>query len=164
MARVLRVGPWGASYLGRRFVCSVGRSGIGVKKGEGDGVSPLGSFRIARVHYRADRMKRLPGATEIRIDDVWSDDPGDPDYNARARGLDYPFGHERMWRADRLYDLVAVLDFNLSDPVAGAGSAIFMHCWRRPRYPTEGCIAFAYADLRWILESWRMDDRVFIGV
>lgn len=164
MARYLRVGPWGASYLGRRLVCSVGRGGIGIKAGEGDGVSPSGRFRIERVYYRADRMCGLPGAIALGLDDIWSDDPSDPGYNGPGRGRDHRFGHERMWRADRLYDLVAVLDFNLTEPVPGAGSAIFMHCWRRPRYATEGCIAFAPEDLRWILANWQARDRVLIGV
>jgi len=42
------------------------------------------------------------------------------------------------------------------------GSAIFIHAWRRPRYPTEGCIAFDISDLIWIFENWNFNSRVII--
>ena len=58
--------------------------------------------------------------------------------------------HERLWRADGLYDLVVELGYN--DPVvAGMGSAIFLHVARAGYAPTEGCIALAVEDLRAVL-------------
>ncbi|MBN9593130.1 MAG: hypothetical protein J0I02_12975, partial [Alphaproteobacteria bacterium] len=39
---------WGAGA--RR--CAIGRGGIGVKGGEGDGVTPVGVFPLRRVLYR----------------------------------------------------------------------------------------------------------------
>ena len=92
----------------------------------------------------------------------WCDAPGHPDYNQQVR-LPFEASHERMRRGDRLYDVVLVLDHNRHPPVPGAGSAIFVHCWRGPRRPTEGCIAFERADLLWILERWDMGrDRVVV--
>ena len=38
-------GRWGARFGGRRFPCAVGRGGIGVKRAEGDGVTPAGRHR-----------------------------------------------------------------------------------------------------------------------
>ena len=55
--------------------------------------------------------------------------------------------HERLRRPDPLYDLVLVTDWNWPKTRAGRGSAIFLHQWRRPRYPTAGCIAAAQRDL-----------------
>jgi L,D-peptidoglycan transpeptidase YkuD (ErfK/YbiS/YcfS/YnhG family) len=46
--------------------------------------------------------------------------------------------------------------------VAGRGSAIFLHVWRRPRHPTAGCIAFRRADLAWILARWTPRCRVAV--
>jgi L,D-peptidoglycan transpeptidase YkuD (ErfK/YbiS/YcfS/YnhG family) len=46
--------------------------------------------------------------------------------------------------------------------VPGRGSAIFLHVWRRPRHPTAGCIAFARADLAFILARWTPRSRVVV--
>ena len=93
---------------------------------------------------------------------VWSDDPADPDYNTGQVSHDYPFSHEKLRRSDPLYDLVAITDFNCPEPVPGAGSAIFVHLWRRPRFPTAGCVAFARRDLDWILTRWSNRSRLVI--
>ena len=51
--------------------------------------------------------------------------------------------HERLWRDDALYDLLVTLRFNDYPPVAGAGSAIFIHVATPNFSPTEGCVALA---------------------
>jgi L,D-peptidoglycan transpeptidase YkuD (ErfK/YbiS/YcfS/YnhG family) len=155
----------GARYRGQVFPCSVGRGGIGVKRGEGDGITPLGRWRIGELRYRADRM--APPITGLPVApigpaDIWSDDPTDPAYNLERTARDYPFSHERMFRADPLYDLVAITDFNWPEAVPGAGSAIFLHAWRKPRHPTAGCVAFAPPVLRFILESWVPEARLVV--
>ena len=157
--RDLVVGPWGARFMGRRFPCAVGRGGTGVKRREGDGVTPAGVHRIEAVLVRAGRTA-APGRA-IGPRDGWSDDPADPDYNRlvrRPRG----YGHEAMFRADRQYDMVAVLDWNRHPVVPGRGSAIFLHVWRRPRWPTAGCIAFRAQDLAFILARWTERSRVVV--
>lgn len=42
------------------------------------------------------------------------------------------------------------------------GSAIFLHSWRRPGYPTAGCIAFARADLLWIATRVQPGARIIV--
>lgn len=155
----LVVNRWGARFRGHTFPCAIGRAGIGIKQGEGDGVTPLGSFEILSVMYRPDRV-RLHNAITIPVDAVWSDDPKDPHYNTLQRAFQYPHSHERLRRPDPLYDIVADLNFNRSNPKPGKGSAIFMHVWRGPRVPTEGCIAFRKSHLVWILENWTPKSRV----
>jgi len=172
----LVVGPWGARFRGRRFPCAVGRGGIGVKRAEGDGVTPVGRHRIEAVLVRKDRAKPVgfasvsrsfsvativDGALPIGPRDGWSDDPADPAYNRLVR-RPHPWRHEALRRPDRCYDLVAVLDWNRHPPVPGRGSAIFLHVWRRPRRPTAGCVAFARADLAWILARWGRRSRVVV--
>lgn len=156
----LVVGQTGARFRGRRFACAVGRGGIGVKRGEGDGVTPVGVHRLEGVLVRRDRLA-VTGAEAIGPRDGWSDDPRDPGYNEpvlRPHG----FGCEALRRADPLYDLIGVLDFNRGPVVAGGGSAIFLHVWRKPRHPTEGCIAFARGDLVRILAAWTPRSRVVV--
>ena len=37
--------------------CSIGKRGIGIKKKEGDLITPKGTFKIKQILYRADRIK-----------------------------------------------------------------------------------------------------------
>jgi L,D-peptidoglycan transpeptidase YkuD (ErfK/YbiS/YcfS/YnhG family) len=157
--RDLVVGPWGARFRGRFFPCAVGRGGVGEKRAEGDGVTPAGRHRIEAVLRRRDRLPG-PGAP-IHPRDGWSDDPEDPAYNRQVR-RPHRFRHEVLARADPMYDLVAVLDWNRHPAVKDRGSAIFLHVWRRPRHPTAGCIAIRRADLAWILARWTPRDRVVV--
>jgi L,D-peptidoglycan transpeptidase YkuD (ErfK/YbiS/YcfS/YnhG family) len=127
----------------------VGRGGIAVKGGEGDGISPLGCWPIRRVLYRADRL--APPATVFAVapiapDDGWCDAPDHALYNRPVR-LPFAASHEEMWRADALYDLVVVLGHNDDPVVPGAGSAVFLHVARPDYGPTAGCAALARADL-----------------
>lgn len=152
----------GLRFHGRVFPCSIGRGGISEKKREGDGATPQGTHRIVGLLYRPDRMARpTDWAVPIRPGDLWSDDPGDPDYNMMVRAP-HEGSHERLRRADRLYDLVILTDWNWPYAVPGRGSAIFVHRWRRPGYPTEGCIGLAPVDLMWIAKRIRFKSRLIV--
>jgi L,D-peptidoglycan transpeptidase YkuD (ErfK/YbiS/YcfS/YnhG family) len=142
----------GVRFLGRRLPCTIGRSGTfpAGKKREGDGATPAGVHRIIGMLYRPDRMARpADWALPIGPCDVWSDDPRDEDYNLMVRAP-HGFSHERLRRADPMYDLVIVTDWNWPDAAPGRGSAIFIHQWRRPGAPTAGCVAMSRGDLHWI--------------
>lgn len=164
----LVVGRWGARFLGRRFPCSVGWGGIVDSKVEGDGGTPVGRFRFVGSGYRADRIKRPwtgRGAMHVRAigpRDIWSDDPEDPSYNQALFDRGHPFSHEVLRRADRMYDFFIQTDHNWPNPIAGRGSAIFVHCWKRPRRPTAGCVAFDRKDLLWIARRWRPESRMIV--
>lgn len=156
---------WGARFLGRRFPCAIGRGGLTTAKREGDGATPAGVWQVVGGYYRADRMTRPAFPLHLRRigpADIWSDDPADPAYNHGLRAAGHPFSHERMRRGDGLYDLVLVSDWNWPDAEPGRGSAIFVHQWRRPRYPTAGCIAFSPEHLRWIAARWHPRTRIIL--
>ncbi|MGI1662344.1 L,D-transpeptidase family protein [Palleronia sp. KMU-117] len=154
--------PSGLRFLGRRFPCAVGRGGLSGRKREGDGATPVGVHRIVGMLYRPDRMARpADWALPIRPGDLWSDDSDDPDYNLMVRAP-HPFGHETLRRADRLYDLVILTDWNWPQAEPGRGSAIFVHCWRKPGHPTAGCIGLAPEDLRWIAPRIRYATRLIV--
>jgi len=162
----LVVTPGGARFMGRRFPVVIGRGGLTRDKREGDGATPIGIWRLAFGFYRPDRI--MPPATILPLvamgpRDLWSDDVKDPDYNQWVGGFDYPFSHERLRRADRLYDLVLVSDWNWPEASPGKGSAIFVHAWRGPGRPTAGCLAFRPDHLRWIVGHWRPDTRIVVG-
>ncbi|MBK0326253.1 L,D-transpeptidase family protein [Rhodobacteraceae bacterium F11138] len=139
--------PCGLRFRGVRLPCSIGRGGVSTNKREGDGATPAGSHHITGLLYRADRMARpAPWAVPIRPGDLWSDDSMDAHYNHLVRAP-HEFSHECLRRADPLYDLILLTDWNWPDATPGRGSAIFVHQWRRPGYPTEGCIALSRANL-----------------
>ena len=161
----LVVTKWGARFRGVNLHCAIGRGGIAIKQGEGDGITPIGTFHLEGIKFRSDRLDfnaRFVPQASIGFGDIWSDDPKDPDYNHGLYAPDHPYSHEKQRRADPLYDAFGILDYNYPDAVAGKGSAIFMHVWRKPRHPTEGCIAFDRNDLIWIFENWKPWSRVII--
>lgn len=142
------LGPMGLRFAGRVWPCTIGRGGVRAAKREGDGATPAGVHRIVGMLYRPDRMARpTDWALPIRPGDLWSDDPGHEDYNLMVRAP-YPQSHERLRRGDRLYDLVIVTDWNWPRAERGRGSAIFLHRWRGPGVPTEGCVALRPDHLR----------------
>lgn len=142
--------PRGLRFAGRIWPCTIGRGGVTTNKREGDGATPRGGHRITGLLYRPDRMARPTGwARPIRVGDLWSDDATQPDYNQPVRAP-YPHSHEGLRRADPLYDLVLLTNWNWPEAQPGRGSAIFLHRWRRPGFPTEGCIAFRPDHLRQI--------------
>ena len=149
----------GARFLGRGFPCTIGRSGRTTDKREGDGATPCGCHRVTGILYRPDRIaaQRLPGwARPIGPGDLWCDDPDHQSYNHLSRAP-LAASHECLSRADPLYDLVLTTDWNWPHAVPGKGSAIFIHTWRAPGYPTAGCVAFRRDHLLWIAS--RVDQR-----
>ena len=153
---------WGARFMNRRFACSIGRGGISTTKREGDGATPAGTHRLVGMLYRPDRIcAPADWALPFGPGDLWSDDPKDDDYNTMVRAP-HAYGHERLSRADPLYDLILISDWNWPYATPGNGSAIFIHSWRKPRHPTAGCIGFARSDLLWIAARIRHQTRLII--
>jgi L,D-peptidoglycan transpeptidase YkuD (ErfK/YbiS/YcfS/YnhG family) len=144
------------TLAGVTWPCALGRAGCRHDKYEGDGATPIGTWPLRSLLYRADRLTppstRLP-LRAIAPDDGWCDAPSDPAYN---RPVKHPYGSsaERLWRDDPLYDLIVVLGYNDAPVVPSRGSAIFIHIARDELAPTEGCIALARDDLIAVLSGW----------
>lgn len=141
------------AFRGAMLRCALGRGGVRADKREGDGATPAGLLALRRVYYRADRGPIPAAAVPIEplaADDGWCDDAGHADYNRPVR-LPHGARHEVLWRDDALYDVIGVLGWNDAPVLRGRGSAIFLHLARADYAPTEGCVALAGADLRWLL-------------
>jgi L,D-peptidoglycan transpeptidase YkuD (ErfK/YbiS/YcfS/YnhG family) len=155
----------GIVILGERsFRCALGRGGIQARKREGDGATPLGTWRAQAVLYRADRVSRPQTRLcirAIRPSDGWCDAIGDRNYN-RPVQHPYPQSAERLWRDDHVYDLIIVLNHNMCPRSQGLGSAVFMHLARPGLLPTEGCIALVERDLRDVLIALTQHTRLVI--
>jgi L,D-peptidoglycan transpeptidase YkuD (ErfK/YbiS/YcfS/YnhG family) len=141
-------GPWRAR---------VGRSGLSAHHREGDGTTPLGTYRIGPIVYGLDRD---PGVSfryhRLRCGDWWDEDPSSPTYNEFrhvACGTKPPFraGSEALWRATVAYRYFAVLEFNTAR-IPGRGSAMFLHV--DTGHATNGCVSLPRAQLvrllRWL--------------
>jgi L,D-peptidoglycan transpeptidase YkuD (ErfK/YbiS/YcfS/YnhG family) len=131
----------------------LGRTGIAADKREGDGATPRGIFWLRRLWWRADRAPRpqtLLAARRIDPALAWCEDPTDRRYNRPfSRSANEP--GDRLWRDDRLYDLVIEISHNTRPRIAGRGSAVFLHVARPDRSATAGCVALSPQDLRRLL-------------
>jgi L,D-peptidoglycan transpeptidase YkuD (ErfK/YbiS/YcfS/YnhG family) len=137
-----------------RVPVTLGRGGILANKREGDGGTPAGRFRPVRLWWRADRLPRprtLLPVRRIGREDAWCEDAGDGRYNRPIRLRNGAAG-DRLWREDRLYDLIVEIDHNTRPRIAGRGSAVFLHVARPNRGPTAGCIAADPGPLLKLLE------------
>ena len=154
--------PRGARVGNIIYPCSIGKNGTTSRKREGDNATPEGAHEIIGLLYRPDRLERPTNwALPIRPRDSWSDDCADPEYNMMGQ-VPSQFHHERFYRADPLYDLVLLINWNWPYAIKGRGSAIFLHQWRKPGHPTEGCIAFDPRHLLQIVRRIRFGTKIIV--
>ena len=142
-------------YKNLKFRCALGKAGIGKKKKEGDCVTPKGKYKIIKVFYRADRIKRIKSnfrLYKIKKNMGWCDDPLSKNYNKLIK-LPSKFGHEKLYRKDKLYDLILVLNYNLKPILKNKGSAIFIHITNKNYKETKGCVGLKKRDLIFILNG-----------
>lgn len=157
-------------FHSRRYVCALGRGGITRNKREGDGCTPAGTFNLRPALLRPDRMpnkiaEKQTGGTFprqlLKPWDGWSDDPRDPLYNRHVK-LPHRYRHEKLWRDDRVYDVIVPLSYNDVTPQPGMGSAIFFHLATPDYAPTEGCVAVNPEDMYDILRRLTPDMEMII--
>ena len=128
--------------------CAIGKKGIGRKKKEGDLITPKGQFRIKLILYRKDRVKLKTKLKKVAIQKnmVWCDDPKSQRYNQLVK-LPFNFRHEKLYKKENIYDIVLVLNFNMSPAKKNKGSAIFIHVAKKNYKKTEGCVAIRKSEL-----------------
>ena len=111
------------------FQCCIGKNGFTNKKIEGDKKTPKGTFSLEKLYYRSDKLDKPQTklkCVEIKKNMGWCNDPNHKKYNSLIK-VTKKIKHEKMFRKDRKYDLVIILDYNLNKPVPFKCSAIFMH-------------------------------------
>jgi L,D-peptidoglycan transpeptidase YkuD (ErfK/YbiS/YcfS/YnhG family) len=150
---------------GRTAPVALGRGGVRADKREGDGGTPKGAFRPRRLWWRADRHPRpltfLP-VRPIRPEDAWCEDPSSRHYNRPMR-LERGHSGDRLRRDDHLYDFIVEIDHNSAPPIAGRGSAVFLHLARENFAPTAGCISMTKATMLRLLARLGPQTRIVIG-
>ena len=125
-----------------KFKCSIGKKGLKSKKKEGDNCTPIGIFKIGKVYYRSDRIKKpetVLKTKKITKNMGWCDDPYNKKYNKEIV-LDKKNKGEKLYRRDNTYDVLIVIEYNTKKIKPFKGSAIFIHLTKNYG-PTKGCIA-----------------------
>ena len=152
-------------YKDIKFKCALGKSGIGKKKIEGDNITPKGTFKIIKIYYRKDKITKINSAfklIEIKKNMGWCDDPKSKKYNQLIK-LPSKYRHEKLFRNDRIYDLILVLDYNMNPIIKNKGSAIFIHIAKNNYCKTKGCIALTREDLIEIVSKIKKDTKIIIN-
>ena len=142
-------------YKKLKFKCALGKAGIGKKKREGDNVTPTGTFKIVKIYYRSDRVKKI--SSKLRLIEItknmgWCDDPNSENYN-KLINLPSKYSHEKLFKKNNIYNVIVVLNYNMKPIIKNKGSAIFIHVAKNNYQPTQGCIALKKIDLLKLLSK-----------
>jgi L,D-peptidoglycan transpeptidase YkuD (ErfK/YbiS/YcfS/YnhG family) len=147
-----------------KFRCALGKCGVKRKKKEGDGVTPQGVFQLIKLFYRSDKINNIQTSLKkikIKKNMGWCDDPTSRYYNKQIK-LPSKFGYEKLYRSDRLYDLIIVLNYNINPTIKNKGSAIFIHVAHKNFKKTKGCIALNKNDLLSLLSLIKKNTKIKI--
>ena len=168
----------GWNAVGEGVSARIGRNGVAWGRGlhevpdnkvEGDGRAPMGVFYLDSAYGFNEAAPE--GSTwpyrQVTAHDMWVEDPAAPLYNRHVVAPDAPGSRpltaweqrHQMEQASSAHALkVAVRHNMLPDIEPGAGSAIFLHVWRRDGgSPTAGCTAMPRADLTELVQ-WLSPD------
>ena len=151
-------------YKNLKFKCAIGKAGIRKKKKEGDNITPKGIYKIVKIYYRDDRIKKISSKFKlIKITKKmgWCDDPKSEKYNQLIK-LPNKYSHEKLYKKNNTYDLLLVLDYNMKPIVKNKGSAIFIHVAKRNYRPTAGCIALKKKDLLKLTKIIKLSTKILI--
>jgi L,D-peptidoglycan transpeptidase YkuD (ErfK/YbiS/YcfS/YnhG family) len=153
------------NYKKLKFRCALGKGGIKKKIKEGDNITPKGIFKITKIYYRSDKIKKI--VSRIKIIKIkknmgWCDDPKNNFYNQQVK-LPNKFGHEKLYRNDKLYDIILVLDYNTNPIIRNKGSAIFVHIAKNSYKKTKGCIALKKEHLIKLIPQIKINTKIKIN-
>jgi L,D-peptidoglycan transpeptidase YkuD (ErfK/YbiS/YcfS/YnhG family) len=148
-------GPWTAH---------VGVGGLSMRKREGDGATPTGTFRFGSIYG----LQPNPGVASyhrLRCGDWWDSDPGSSTYNRFrhvACGTSPGFKGEALWTISPQYRYFAEIRYNAAPTVPGRGSAIFLHV--SAGRATAGCVSLPESQLVRVLRALRPGAAIQIRV
>jgi L,D-peptidoglycan transpeptidase YkuD (ErfK/YbiS/YcfS/YnhG family) len=91
----------------------------------------------------------------------WCDDPRSNKYNKLIK-LPFSYNYEKLYRRENIYDIILVLNFNMSPVIRSKGSAIFVHVAKKNYKKTEGCVALKKIHLIKIVKVLKKNTKVLI--
>jgi hypothetical protein len=152
-------------YNNLKFRCALGKAGVESRKQEGDNVTPKGTFKIVKIYYRSDRIKKISSKfrpIKITKNMGWCDDPNSKNYNQLIK-LPTKYGHEKLYKKNNVYDLIVVLNYNMNPIIKNKGSAIFIHVAKKKYKKTAGCIALKKIHLLNLIKKIKKNTKVIIN-
>ena len=152
-------------YQGYKIKCSIGKSGITNKKKEGDLSTPKGVFKLGFLYYRKDRNKSLKTKlqkTIIKKNMGWCYDVKSKKYNQEIY-IPSKYEAEKLYRKDKIYDILINIKYNHSPIIKEKGSAIFLHLTNNKYKPTKGCVAIKKKDILKILPFINKNTKISIS-
>ena len=144
--------------------CSIGRNGLTSNKSEGDGCTPIGTFKINKILYRDDKININNFMIESKIikpSDGWCDDIRSDRYNSEVK-LPFEYSAENLYRSDSKYDYLILIKYNYPKAMANKGSAIFIHLTKNYN-PTKGCIALNKKDFLILCKLINKKTKIYLG-
>ena len=135
------------------FKCCFGLKGLTKTKKEGDKKTPIGTFSLGNLFYRADKHEKpTTDLTCIRIDKKmgWCDDLTNKKFYNKLIRVNSKVKHEKLYRADYKYDFLIPINYN-KKRILEKGSAIFIHLTKNYQ-PTAGCVGLKKKDLLILLK------------
>ncbi|MEX2963164.1 L,D-transpeptidase [Microbulbifer sp. TYP-18] len=151
---------------------NIGRAGLGwglglhapqegVQKREGDGRAPAGIFRLGDAFGYLSSVETELAYRPMHVNQYCIDMPASPYYNQTVDvgevGIEAVRGSSEGMRrdihyGDNQYRKGIFINHN-PDNMAGAGSCIFMHLWKKDGAPTAGCTSLSEPVMDQLL-SW----------
>ena len=152
-------------YKNFKFRCALGKGGIKQKEREGDFITPKGKFKLIKIYYRSDRIKKINSTLKkikIKKNMGWCDDVSSNYYNKQIK-INKKISHEKLHRKDNVYDIIVVLNYNLNPIIKGKGSAIFLHVAKKNYNKTQGCIALKKNELLSLISKIKKNTQIRIS-
>ena len=147
------------------FKCCIGKNGVKKRKREGYYKTPSGIFKIGKLFFRKDRIKKPQTSLdviEIKKSMGWCDDIYYPKKYNQLIKIDNKIRHEKLRRKDHKYDLLIPISYNIKNPRVGYGSCIFIHLTKDYK-PTAGCIALKKSDFLIMLKLIKKTSKIKIS-
>ena len=148
-----------------KFRCCIGKNGSTNNKIEGDKKTPKGIFKIEKLYFREDRIKKpltLLKCIKIKKDMGWCNDVRFPKKYNKLFKIEKGIKHEKLKRKDYKYDLLIPIKYNFKKPITGLGSCIFIHLTKDYK-PTAGCIALKKKDFLILLKLINKNSKIKIS-
>ena len=130
-----------------KFKCCIGAKGLTSNKKEGDKKTPRGTYTLGPLYFRKDRLNPNTKLKKIPIKKymAWCDDINSEFYNKLIK-FKKTVRAEKLYRKDKIYDLLIPINFNVFKTKKNKGSAIFLHLTNNYK-KTLGCIALKKKDM-----------------
>ena len=147
-----------------KLKCCIGKRGISKSKYEGDLSTPYGKYKLGKLYWRSDRVKKPTTkliCKNIKKNMVWCNDSKSPYYNKEIK-KNKKIKYEKIFRNDFKYNYFILVKYNYPKSKKNKGSAIFIHLTKNYK-PTAGCIALSKKDFLTLCKSIRKNSKIIIG-